>query len=140
MFFSLPASVAECGGGAMPLWRGLAGRASRRRRCASTGTTYCGSTNAAAATTSAAGALAPAVDAALVSAFGARVALLPHQRSALAWMLDRERHAVGGEYGAGWKEVGRGKLVTKFYPEGANLLSADFQVRWVGYPAVPAPL
>ncbi|KAH8080316.1 ATP binding protein [Aureococcus anophagefferens] len=42
-----------------------------------------------AATTSAAGALAPAVDAALVAAFGARVALLPHQRSALAWMLAR---------------------------------------------------
>jgi len=31
-----------------------------------------------------------------------------------------ERHAVGGEYGAGWKEVGRGKLVTRFYPKGAS--------------------
>jgi len=28
-----------------------------------------------------------------------------------------ERHAVGGEYGAGWKKVGKGRLVTKFYPE-----------------------
>lgn len=28
-----------------------------------------------------------------------------------------ERHAVGGEYGAGWKQVGKGRLVTKFYPE-----------------------
>lgn len=28
-----------------------------------------------------------------------------------------ERHAVGGEYGAGWKSVGKGRLVTKFYPE-----------------------
>lgn len=27
-----------------------------------------------------------------------------------------ERHAVGGEYGAGWKQVGKGRLVTKFYP------------------------
>ena len=31
-----------------------------------------------------------------------------------------ERHAVGGEYGAGWSTVGRGKLVTKFYPEGVT--------------------
>jgi len=28
-----------------------------------------------------------------------------------------ERHAVGGEYGAGWKKVGAGRLVTKFYPD-----------------------
>jgi isocitrate dehydrogenase len=27
-----------------------------------------------------------------------------------------ERHAVGGESGAGWKTVGKGRLVTKFYP------------------------
>jgi len=27
-----------------------------------------------------------------------------------------ERHAVGGEYGAGWKSVGKGKLVTTFFP------------------------
>jgi len=28
-----------------------------------------------------------------------------------------ERHAVGGEYGAGWKEVGAGQLLTTFVPE-----------------------
>ncbi len=28
-----------------------------------------------------------------------------------------DRHAVGGEYGAGFKIVGKGKLVTTFYPE-----------------------
>lgn len=28
-----------------------------------------------------------------------------------------ERHAVGGEYGAGWKQVGKGRLVTTFLPE-----------------------
>jgi isocitrate dehydrogenase len=28
-----------------------------------------------------------------------------------------ERHAVGGEYGAGWKSVGSGRLVTQFFPE-----------------------
>jgi len=28
-----------------------------------------------------------------------------------------ERHAVGGEYGAGWKSVGAGRLVTTFFPE-----------------------
>jgi len=28
-----------------------------------------------------------------------------------------ERHAVGGEYGAGWKTVGSGRLVTTFFPE-----------------------
>lgn len=28
-----------------------------------------------------------------------------------------ERHAVGGEYGAGWKQVGAGRLVTQFFPE-----------------------
>eukprot|EP00659_Diplonema_papillatum_P021624 gene21624-33279_t len=27
-----------------------------------------------------------------------------------------ERHAVGGEYGAGWQPVSKGKLVTTFYP------------------------
>jgi isocitrate dehydrogenase len=27
-----------------------------------------------------------------------------------------ERHAVGGEYGAGWKQVGSGRLVTQFFP------------------------
>jgi len=28
-----------------------------------------------------------------------------------------ERHAVGGEYGAGWKEVGAGQLLTTFIPK-----------------------
>ena len=28
-----------------------------------------------------------------------------------------DRHAVGGEYGAGWKAVGAGKLVTTFFPD-----------------------
>merc|ERR1719331_3410922 len=28
-----------------------------------------------------------------------------------------ERHAVGGEYGAGWKKVGRGRVLTTFFPE-----------------------
>lgn len=28
-----------------------------------------------------------------------------------------DRHAVGGEYSAGWRAVGRGRLVTSFFPE-----------------------
>ena len=28
-----------------------------------------------------------------------------------------QRHAVGGEYGAGWKSVGKGRLVTTFFPD-----------------------
>lgn len=28
-----------------------------------------------------------------------------------------ERHAVGGEYGAGWREVGDGRLITTFFPD-----------------------
>ena len=28
-----------------------------------------------------------------------------------------ERHAIGGEYDAGWKEVGAGSLITTFYPD-----------------------
>jgi len=28
-----------------------------------------------------------------------------------------ERHAIGGEYGAGWKSVGKGRVVTTFLPE-----------------------
>lgn len=28
-----------------------------------------------------------------------------------------ERHAVGGEYGAGWKSVGTGRLMTTFFPD-----------------------
>eukprot|EP01064_Diplonema_japonicum_P037347 TRINITY_DN8708_c0_g1_i1.p1 TRINITY_DN8708_c0_g1~~TRINITY_DN8708_c0_g1_i1.p1 ORF type:complete len:513 (+),score=180.93 TRINITY_DN8708_c0_g1_i1:98-1636(+) len=43
-----------------------------------------------------------------------------------------ERHAVGGEYGAGWKPVGKGKLVTTFYPlEGgkeATCVRNDFAI------------
>ena len=41
-----------------------------------------------------------------------------------------ERHAVGGEYGAGWKEVGRGRLVTTFFPdaEGEDVVVVDARV------------
>jgi len=28
-----------------------------------------------------------------------------------------ERHAIGGEYGAGWKPVGKGRVLTTFFPE-----------------------
>jgi len=28
-----------------------------------------------------------------------------------------ERHAVGGEYGAGWKNVGKGRVLTTFFPD-----------------------
>lgn len=28
-----------------------------------------------------------------------------------------DRHAVGGEYSAGWKQVGQGRLVTSFFPQ-----------------------
>jgi len=28
-----------------------------------------------------------------------------------------ERHAVGGEYGAGWKTVGKGRVLTTYFPE-----------------------
>jgi len=28
-----------------------------------------------------------------------------------------ERHAVGGEYGAGWKSIGKGRVLTTFFPE-----------------------
>eukprot|EP00949_MAST-11_sp_MAST-11-sp1_P003358 g3358.t1 len=31
-----------------------------------------------------------------------------------------ERHAVGGEYGAGWETVGKGKLRTEFFPEDSD--------------------
>lgn len=31
-----------------------------------------------------------------------------------------ERHAVGGEYGAGWRQVGKGKLRMTFVPEGED--------------------
>mmetsp|Transcript_8475 Transcript_8475/g.20403 ORF Transcript_8475/g.20403 Transcript_8475/m.20403 type:complete len:519 (+) Transcript_8475:246-1802(+) len=33
-----------------------------------------------------------------------------------------ERHAVGGEYGAGWKAVGSGNIETRFYPDSMNSL------------------
>jgi len=37
-----------------------------------------------------------------------------------------ERHAVGGEYGAGFKEVGAGKVVTQFYPaDGSEAVQVD---------------
>lgn len=32
-----------------------------------------------------------------------------------------ERHAVGGEYGAGWNNVGKGRLLTTFFPDDPNL-------------------
>ncbi|KAJ1453255.1 hypothetical protein M885DRAFT_582889 [Pelagophyceae sp. CCMP2097] len=32
-----------------------------------------------------------------------------------------ERHAVGGEYGAGWRQVGKGKLITTFFPDDESL-------------------
>merc|ERR1712232_437426 len=31
-----------------------------------------------------------------------------------------ERHAVGGEYGAGWASVGKGRVLTTFFPEDPN--------------------
>ena len=40
-----------------------------------------------------------------------------------------ERHAVGGEYGAGWKEVGAGRLVTTFFPDdGSSPILCDDRV------------
>ena len=40
-----------------------------------------------------------------------------------------ERHAVGGEYGAGWKEVGAGTLKTTFVPaEGGETVLVDERV------------
>eukprot|EP00756_Hemistasia_phaeocysticola_P046963 Hpha_TRINITY_DN2082_c0_g1::TRINITY_DN2082_c0_g1_i1::g.82987::m.82987 len=43
-----------------------------------------------------------------------------------------ERHAVGGEYGAGWQSVGAGKLVTQFFPSSggsdALLTRRDFTI------------
>eukprot|EP00397_Hematodinium_sp_SG-2012_P035005 GEMP01037602.1.p1 GENE.GEMP01037602.1~~GEMP01037602.1.p1 ORF type:complete len:496 (+),score=110.36 GEMP01037602.1:36-1490(+) len=32
-----------------------------------------------------------------------------------------ERHAVGGEYGAGWNQVGRGRLLTTFFPDDSTI-------------------
>ena len=31
--------------------------------------------------------------------------------------VDKERHAVGGEYGAGWNQVGKGTLLTTYIPK-----------------------
>lgn len=40
-----------------------------------------------------------------------------------------DRHAVGGEYGAGWKQVGQGRLVTTFFPEdGSSPVVTDDRV------------
>jgi isocitrate dehydrogenase len=40
-----------------------------------------------------------------------------------------ERHAVGGEYGAGFKEVGAGRVTTTFFPEdGSPPLLVDERV------------
>lgn len=40
-----------------------------------------------------------------------------------------ERHAVGGEYGAGWREVGAGRLVTTFFPDdGSSPVLCDDRV------------
>lgn len=40
-----------------------------------------------------------------------------------------ERHAVGGEYGAGWRSVGAGRLVTTFFPDdGSRPLFCDDRV------------
>lgn len=37
-----------------------------------------------------------------------------------------DRHAVGGEYGAAWKEVGKGKVVTTFHPaDGSAPITVD---------------
>mmetsp|Transcript_47556 Transcript_47556/g.146471 ORF Transcript_47556/g.146471 Transcript_47556/m.146471 type:complete len:524 (-) Transcript_47556:122-1693(-) len=32
-----------------------------------------------------------------------------------------ERHAVGGEYGAGWENVGKGRVLTTFFPEDTTI-------------------
>ena len=40
-----------------------------------------------------------------------------------------ERHAVGGEYGAGWRQVGAGRLVTTFFPDdGSSPILCDDRV------------
>lgn len=40
-----------------------------------------------------------------------------------------ERHAVGGEYGAGWKQVGAGRVVTTFFPDdGSSPMFCDDRV------------
>jgi isocitrate dehydrogenase len=40
-----------------------------------------------------------------------------------------DRHAVGGEYGAGWRSVGKGRLVTTFFPDdGSSPVICDDRV------------
>lgn len=40
-----------------------------------------------------------------------------------------DRHAVGGEYGAGWKQVGAGRLVSTFFPDdGSSPVLTDDRV------------
>lgn len=40
-----------------------------------------------------------------------------------------DRHAVGGEYGAGWKAVGAGRLITNFFPaDGSTPIVCDDRV------------
>jgi len=40
-----------------------------------------------------------------------------------------ERHAIGGEYGAGWRQVGAGRLVTTFFPDdGSSPVLCDDRV------------
>lgn len=39
-----------------------------------------------------------------------------------------ERHAVGGEYGAGWMGIGSGRLETKFYPDSENVPAAPGKI------------
>lgn len=40
-----------------------------------------------------------------------------------------DRHAVGGEYGAGWRQVGAGRLVTTFFPDdGSSPIITDDRV------------
>ena len=40
-----------------------------------------------------------------------------------------ERHAVGGEYGAGWRQVGAGRVVTTFFPDdGSSPVFCDDRV------------
>jgi len=44
-----------------------------------------------------------------------------------------ERHAVGGEYGAGWKQVGSGRMTTTFHPaDGGEALLVDCELDRVG--------
>jgi len=40
-----------------------------------------------------------------------------------------ERHAVGGEYSAGWKSVGAGRLITTFFPDdGSSPIICDDRI------------